>query len=704
MEKLITIRTVEELKELIHYIADKDVIAFDTETTGVTKESHIIGFSICADVEVGYYVILSYWDPIKCSLVDLPTKEHAKDFLKLLVNKSLITQNGVFDAYMVENNYGVKLIDSITEDTMILAHLLDENRPCGLKELGVSLFGEDAREEQKLMKESVLKNGGQLTKLCYELYKADSELLARYGAKDAVLTLKVLHVLMPELYEQGLQDFFYKESMPLFKGPTYQMNSTGLKVDTRKLQDLKFFLEAECLELKAFVYNEITPKVKHKYKGDKPSNTFNIGASTQLAWLLFEVLGEEFTTITEGGREVCKALGLKLPYSNKQKRDFVQTLKDNEGRVYEPGVINHKTGKMGRPKKVGPYYKYTQCGKETLSKYSKRYAWVDSLLKYSKNLKLLNTYVIGIQERMQYGIVRPSFLQHGTTSGRYSSRNPNFQNLPRDDKRIKEVMISRDGKVFVGADYSQLEARVFASLSGDIRLLECFKNDEDIYSIVGMEVFEKFDCSANKSHDNAFIKLYPELRQFSKVITLSAAYGTTAHKMAQALGKSVEEAQYIIDEYFLKFPSVKKLMLDSHELTKSTGKSLSLFGRPRRIPEALTIKKRYGLTQHSELPYEIRNLLNLSVNHRSQSTGASIMNLSAIAVWQTCKELSKIDPIWKEVKIVTQCHDELILEGPESIDQEMAALLQDCMENTVSLPGVDLVAIPVIGRTMAELK
>lgn len=705
-ERLIIIDTLDGLEQLSQYIDNYDLLSFDTETTGVKKDSLIIGFSVGAELDVGYYVILSKWDKDKQMLVDLETKAGAAAFLQKLVGKKLVTQNGIFDCSMVWNNFKIDLVDYIHTDTLILGHLLDENRRNGLKELGVSLFGEDAKKEQDEVKASVHANGGVLTKNQYELYKADAYLLARYGAKDAILTLKVMYTLFPQLEDSGLLEFYYDdESMPLFRGPTYDLNTTGLKVDTQALQDLKGTLEIECHESKSFIHTEIAPHVKDKYKGDKPKNTFNIGSKDQMAWLLFEQLGNTFHTLTKGGKELCKALDIKIPYSDAAKRDFIRIIEQNKGRVYEGAKFNHKTKKMSRPKKVKEYWCYLSTGKETLKKLSIKYKWVEELLKYAKNLKLLNTYVIGIQERMEYGIIRPSFLQHGTTSGRYSSKNPNFQNLPRDDKRVKKCIVSRPGKIFVGSDYSQLEPRVFASFSGDERLLNCFKSDDDFYSVIGMETFDKFDCTPKKDGSpDAFGIKYKKLRDISKAVALAATYGTTASRMATIIGNDREEAQEVINSYFLKFPKVKKLMFESHELAKRDGQVTNLFGRPRRMPQAQTISKIYGKTSHEDLPYEIRNLLNLAINHRIQSTGASIMNRAAIAIHNRCKMLAKTDQKWSEVKLVLQVHDELILEGPESLKDQMIQELKHAMENTVVLPGVELEAEPKAAFNLADLK
>lgn len=700
MEQLITIKTLTQLEELTEYIKGKDFIAYDTETTGTTVDSKIIGFSVCADIEIGYYVVLSYWDPEQKKLIDRETKKGAKSFLEKLKNKSLVMQNAPFDCSMTNLNFGIELMPYVVHDTMIGGHILNENRANGLKERGVELYGEDARAEQKAMKESVHKNGGVLTKDLYELYKADEDLMAFYGAKDAILTLKVFYNDVPQIYEEKLDKFFYdEESMALLRGPTYDMNTSGLKIDVEALQKLKKTLEVEILEDRAFINKEIAAYVKEKYPGTGKTNHFNIDAPQQRSWLLYSKLGNTFNILTKVGREVCKKLGLKLPYTQSAKREFIHVCESRKGDIWEEESFNHKTGKKTRAKKIANSWTYMACGKESLIKLSKKYKWVEAYLRYAKNVKLLNTYVEGIQSKLHYGIIYPSFLQHGTTSGRYSSRKPNFQNLPRDDKRIKSCIVARPGNVLVGADYSQLEPRVFASLSGDKRLLDCFKTGDDFYSVIGVEVFDKQGMSLKKNEDKSFAKQFPQLRDIAKVVALSATYGTTAPKMSPTIGKSIDEAQEIIDNYFERFPSVQKLMLESHALAKKNGSVTNLFGRPRRMPKALLIEEIYGNANHERLPYEARNTLNLAVNHRVQSTAASIMNRAAIAVWKECSARG-----WDKVKIVLQVHDQLILEGPEKLGNEMAEVLKRCMEETTKLPGVDLVAEPFISKDLAGQK
>lgn len=696
--QLIVIDKLEDLKNLRAYIKNLDFIAYDCETTGVHKGAEIIGYSICGEENKAFYVILSYWNKEQTKLVycDEEFRKLAAEIVSDLKGHKLIMHNSVFDCIMANSFFKIDLMPSLHTDTMILAHLVDENRRVGLKELSSNIFGEDSAQEQKEMKQSVLANGGKLTKSQYEMYKADPYIMGKYGAKDALLTYKLFLYLVPQLFKQNLDKFFYEEeSMPLLKGPTYQLNSTGLKVDSSSMTVLKKTLEAECLEAKAFIYHEIASHIKERYPGTNKSNTFNIGASQQLSWLLFGQLSLEFSTLTDSGKMVCKELGLKLPYTPSAKRDFIVKCEHMKGKEYKPSAIIN--GKKQTAKKIKDPWSYIACDKKVLAKLAPKYKWIQKLIEYQRKMKILGTYINGIESKVQYGVIYPSFLQHGTSSGRYSSRNPNFQNLPRDDKRIKECIVARPGKVFVGADYSQLEPRVFAFFSKDERLLKAFNGTDDFYSVIGMEVYDKYDCVPRKEGENAFGVKYKKLRDLSKVIALASTYGATAHQLAPTTGKSIEETQNDIDSYFEKFPGVAQMMLDSHELAKNNGYVTSLFNRPRRMPEAKKIVKLYGNKAHADLPYEVRNMLNLAVNHRIQSTGASIVNRAAIKFNNNCNDLEI------PFRIVLQVHDSIVVECNESDAQNISLLLQDAMENTVQLEGIRLEAVPKIGRNLAEV-
>lgn len=693
---LIIIDTVEGVQDLIQYLDDKEFVAYDCETTGLTTQDEIIGYSICAEETCAYYVIIAKWNGEKLEYIP-GMKDSSIPLISGIRSKNLIMHNGLFDCYMAEAYFKISLIDSLHTDTMVLAHLLNENRRVGLKELAQSIFGESATEEQTEMKASILANGGAITKSSYELYKADAMLIAKYGAKDAWLTYKLFLELLPELYDQGLDKFFYEEeSMPLLRGPTYQLNTTGLSVDLPALQRLQKTLEAECLEAKAFIDSEIYVHIKDKYPGINKKNTFNIEAPQQMAWLVFGQLGLEFSTLTKVGKTVCKTMNMKLPYTFKAKRDFIDICMRESGHTYAPEALVN--GKTVRAKLIKEPWGYIACDKATLQKLAPKYKWIEKLLEYKKKMKLLNTYVEGIQERTRYGIIYPSFKQTGTTSGRYSSSNPNFQNLPRDDKRIKQCIVARPGKVFVGADYSQLEPRVFAYYSNDERLLEAFRGTDDFYSVIGMGVYNKTDCTPQKDGSpDAFGIKYKKLRDLSKVIALASTYGATAHQLAPTTGKSIDDTQADIDNYFETFPGVAAMMLEAHSLAKTQGQVTNLFGRPRRMPEATRIEKIYGKASHGDLPYEARKLLNLATNHRIQSTGASIVNRAMIRFLNDSKELGI------NCQIVIQVHDSVIVECEENDAENVNLLLQNALENTIVLKGINLEAIPKIGHNLGDV-
>jgi DNA polymerase I-like protein with 3'-5' exonuclease and polymerase domains len=687
---------IDNLKDLLKLkteIQNLEYVAYDCETTGLKASDEVIGFSVCGDESIAYYVITAKWDVINQKLVYIDYKGEVQNVLNLLKTKQLVCHNGVFDCKMAEAYFKVCLIDSLHTDTMVLAHLLNENRRIGLKELAKEYFGPSSVDEQKDMLESIKANGGQVTKANYELYKGSPELIAKYGAKDAWLTYKLFLELVPELYAQGLDKFFYEdESMPLLRGPTYELNTTGLQVDNTAVMKLKKTLEAECAEHKAYIFSEIAPWIKDKYPGTTKKNQFNLGSNQQMAWLLFGQLKLEFSYLTDGGKTLCHELGLKIPYTKYAKQGFIDTVIGGAGKPYKPEYLHN--GKLVKAKKLKEPWSYIAVDKETLKKLAPKYKWIATLLEYNAKNKLLNTYVEALETLPEYGILHPSFRQTGTTSGRYSSNSPNLQNLPRDNQGVKECIVARPGKVFVSADYSQLEPRIFSYYSKDERLMSAFTNGSDFYSVVGIPVYGKYDALPLKEgHPEAFGVKYKKLRDLSKVIALASAYGATAAQLMRTTGKSMEDTAEDINNYFEAFPGVKTMMTDAHAIAKETGQVTNLFGRPRRMPQAKLIPPKIP---HESLPYDQRNILNLAVNHRIQSTGASLCNRSMIKFYSNVRELGL------DAKIVSQVHDEIIVECPESDADTVAILLEDAMINTNILPGVPLEAVPRVTKTLAK--
>lgn len=677
-ENLVIIETLEQLDALNQYLDDYDLVAYDTETTGLDQDAEIIGYSLACDEENGFYVVLAEWSVEEKKLLYCAPefREKAIEVLKKLTTKRLVMHNAVFDVQKTIANFNIDLLPALHTDTMILAHILNENERVGLKDLGASLFGEDAKIEQKEMQDSIAANGGLCTKKAYELYKADKYKIGKYAAKDAILTMNLMYYLLPKLYDEGLDKFFYEEEcMPLLKGPTYELNTSGLKIDVERLTKLKFELEQSVLKLETEILEEVTPYVVERYPGTSEKTVFNIGSNEQLAWLLFIRLKEEFKSLTGSGKEKANEWMGRIPYSKGQKYMFIM---ECQKRGLKPE-------------------KFIQADKLTLELYKTKYPFVEKLLRLKKEEKLLNTYVSGIMERIRYGVINPSFLQTGTSGTRYSSRDPNFQNLPRDDKRIKSCVIARPGKIFIGADYSQLEPRVFTAMSQDPILLEAYAKGEDFYSAIAIPVFGKDDCSADKNADNFLGKKYPEVRQLGKVAALSIAYGTGAFKLSQAMKLPVDVCQEIIDDYYDRLTGVAAMVSESRAEVIKNGYVKNLFGRPRRIPNARIISK-FGNKKFEDLGYEYRTLLNLAVNFKIQGTAGSLINRCAIAFHNRVRELGL------SAKLVMQVHDELIVECDEHEAEQVAALLKECMETTVTLPNVALIAEPKIAKNLGDLK
>lgn len=225
--------------------------------------------------------------------------------------------------------------------------------------------------------------------------------------------------------------------------------------------------------------------------------------------------------------------------------------------------------------------------------------------------------------------------------------------------------------------------------------MDVFSGTDDFYSVIGMRVYGKTDCIPQKDGSpDAFGIKYKKLRDLSKVIALASVYGATAWQLSSTTGKSENDTQNDIDLYFEAFPGVQQYMKSQHLQAKKHGYVENLFGRRRRIPMA----KKIALdAKHADLPYEQRSLLNLAVNHPIQSTGASIVNRSAIRIHELIQQLSL------NAVLVVQVHDSLVYEVDIDQAEMMALVLQDGMENTISLPGVKLEAVPEIGYNLAEV-
>ncbi len=305
---------------------------------------------------------------------------------------------------------------------------------------------------------------------------------------------------------------------------------------------------------------------------------------------------------------------------------------------------------------------------------------VEKILAYREVFKLKTTYVDVLPTLVhpKTGRVHTQFNQVGTATGRLSSSNPNLQNIPiRSEwgRRIREAFIAPPGFVLLSADYSQIDLRVLAHLSEDKKLVEAFKNKEDIHTRTACELFslppEKIDT---------------EKRRIAKAVNFGLVYGMSAQGLAEQLLISREVAQEYIERYFSRHPGVKKFIDETIAQAYQNGYVKTIFGRRRYLPELKSDNIR------------IRNFgERLAVNTPVQGSSADIVK---IAMVNLAKELKKLN---SQNKMILQVHDELLLEVPEEDKERIGDLVKKAMENACSLK-VDLQAELAWGENWNDAK
>ena len=279
------------------------------------------------------------------------------------------------------------------------------------------------------------------------------------------------------------------------------------------------------------------------------------------------------------------------------------------------------------------------------------------LLEYRKLSKLEGTFVRGILKHMKEdGRVHTRFLQTATATGRLSSAEPNLQNLPVSDetaKRVRHAVIAPEGYRLVWADYSQVELRILAHLSGDEGLIEAFRKGEDVHSETAKHLFETEEVDE-------------KMRRVAKTVNFGIIYGMSPHGLADRLGIPLKEAEEFIERYFKKFPKVKEFLDATLKEAYERGFVKTLFGRKRPLPELFD--RNYHVRSFGE---------RAAVNAVVQGTAADVMKMAMVALYEPLKELG--------AHMVLQVHDELVVEAPVEKVEEIKELLKEKMEGVVEL-------------------
>jgi len=284
------------------------------------------------------------------------------------------------------------------------------------------------------------------------------------------------------------------------------------------------------------------------------------------------------------------------------------------------------------------------------------------ILEWRALAKLKGTYIDALPQLInpETGRVHTSFNQAVAATGRLSSSDPNLQNIPiRTDigREIRRAFVAEPGYRLISADYSQIELRVLAHLSGDETLIAAFARGEDIHDRTALKVFG--DSSGLSPH---------ELRRRAKIINYALLYGKTAFTLAKDIGVAQEAAQEFIDAYFAGFPKVRGYIDQTLAEARQTGVVKTMFGRRRPVPE-LTSKN-----------FQIRSAAErVAVNLPIQGTAADILKRAMIDVHAGLKATHP------EARMILTVHDELLFESPVDQTDEVAAFVRDKMATAVTL-------------------
>jgi DNA polymerase-1 len=283
------------------------------------------------------------------------------------------------------------------------------------------------------------------------------------------------------------------------------------------------------------------------------------------------------------------------------------------------------------------------------------------VLEYRQLTKLKSTYADGLAEFIgEDNRIHSRFNQKITATGRISSTDPNLQNIPvrmELGKQIRKVFVPEDDYIFVDADYSQIELRILAHLSGDVNLIEAYKQAQDIHRITASQVFHV-----------PFDEVTDQMRRNAKAVNFGIVYGISSFGLSQDLSISRKEAAEYIERYFENFPGIKQYLDGLVAGAKEKGYVTTMFGRKRPVPEISSsnfMQRSFGER--------------IAMNSPIQGTAADIIKLAMIRVHNRLKEAGL------KSRLILQVHDELLIECYEPEIDEVKDILQNEMAHAAEL-------------------
>ena len=421
------------------------------------------------------------------------------------------------------------------------------------------------------------------------------ERVAEYAAEDADITLQLLYVLRPMVESAGQRELYERIEEPLID-VLAEMEWTGVRIDSASLARYSKQLAAQLSSLEAQV----------REMADSP--TLNINSSRQLGEVLFS----------------------KMRIAEKPKMTKTKQFCTDE---------------------------------EYLQGFARKYAIVDAILQYRGVKKLLSTYVdaLPLLVNPATGHIHTSYNQAVTATGRLSSTNPNLQNIPVREqigRPIREAFIPSGGdRLLLSADYSQVELRIMAHLSGDEALREAFLRGEDIHASTAARIFGK-----------PIAEVTPEERRRAKTANFGIIYGISAFGLSQRLDIPRGEAKALIDGYFASYPKVKEYMERVTAQARRDGYVTTLFGRRRYLKDINSMNATVrGLAE--------RNAINAPI----QGSAADIMKLAMAEVWR------RFEAEGLGSRIILQVHDEIVIDMVAQERERVERIVREAMEGAASL-------------------
>ena len=286
---------------------------------------------------------------------------------------------------------------------------------------------------------------------------------------------------------------------------------------------------------------------------------------------------------------------------------------------------------------------------------------VADVLEYRGLAKLKSTYAEGLAAFIGADSrIRSTFNQTITATGRLSSTDPNLQNIPMRmelGRKIRKVFVPKDGCVFMDADYSQIELRILAHMSGDRQLIDAYKMHADIHRITASQVFHI-----------PFEEVTDLQRRNAKAVNFGIVYGISSFGLSQDLSITRKEASEYIEQYFATYPGVKEFLDQSVTDAKKTGYAVTMFGRRRPVPELSSsnfMQRSFGER--------------VAMNSPIQGTAADIIKIAMIRVYQRLKKEGL------QSKLILQVHDELLIETLESEQEQVRVVLEEEMIHAAEL-------------------